>query len=1355
MGGLVFSQSCQTIDTQLNSSIPAQNVDGVIQVCANQDITLEGSAVFSDNDIGAVYEWDLGNGTIISGSTATFSFARPGIYIINLRVLGTTPVRCTTSRNLDQVIQVSDEPNFRGTEAAASTLCFGESTTITGTVDPVEVAFNCTPPVGTTTALPDGIGVPYETSVFVDCYAPSATLTDVSQITSICLDLEHSYLGDLDIEIISPDGRRVTLFRNDPLLSANLGTPWAVGEIDASSNISTPGVGSEYCFIPDRTLPSLSEGVNSGGVFTNGNGPGTYIDNFVPAGNYRSFLPLSGLIGSPLNGEWKISITDNFVEDNGNIFEWQITFDSAILPANFTVTPAIVTESWDADTSITNTTGNTITVLPTIAGNNCYTYRVIDEFGCEYTHEVCVDVIREILIETPPEDIYLCDAGGDGVESFDFSNNTNLVRGVQTASEVIISFHADETDAINNANVLALPYSNTLTNETIWVRIADVTQQCYEVDSFNIGILTNPIANNVSDYELCDDNTDGDDTNGVTSFDLLTKVNEVLGTQNPADYDVKFYTSQTDANNGVLGTEITTSYNNTINPQTLYSRIEHRLNPDCFATTSFSLIVNPLPVINSVVLLEQCDDDTDGITAFNLTEANSLISTNYLNETFTYYFTRADADGLLANRIVNETSFNFPNPLVTGSSVFARIETANGCHRVAEIDLLVGVSQIPSTFNTLEYFECDTKDIDNNNTNGVATFDFSDAEQTIRNLFPAPQNFTIAFYENEADALAEINAIPDISNHRNTASPFTQNIYVRIDSNDVNACLGLGHHVTLNVNNLPDNNTISDFMLCSDNNTGEFDLTTKTPEVIGAQTRPIVVSYHETQLDVVNNIPITTPNAYIGVDGTTIFVSAFFDDNNNGILDGNECMNTDMSFLLSTIPNPIVFNPDPIIVCSNQVNAIYDLTLRESQITGGDTNISLSYFETQFDLDANTPIANPFAYNSSQMNSIILVLATGANTCSVVVDLQLNTILYEILNLSPTPIEECEIDNNGFDSFDLRRSEVDILNGLNPADFTFGYYENRIDAVEGNINAITDPSVFENTLPRQQTLYVRVTPITNDCFQIAELPIIVNPVPEIAIDDEYVICLAADDSMITVSGNELLASPPIDTQLNISQYSFEWYTGVSANLSNIIVGENDAIFFPTVPGDYTVIATNIASGCTIPATTTVIGSYPPESITAEVTTDAFSQNDMIEVSVIGKGEYEFSIDGGSWQTEPVFENVLGGEHIVSVRDIYNCDALNSQSLIVIDYPRYFTPNGDAVHDTWQISGISNQADARIFIYDRYGKLLKQLVPTESGWDGTFNGVPMPSDGYWFTVEFNDINKDNTRKIFKAHFTLKR
>ncbi|WP_026989915.1 T9SS type B sorting domain-containing protein, partial [Flavobacterium subsaxonicum] len=94
---------------------------------------------------------------------------------------------------------------------------------------------------------------------------------------------------------------------------------------------------------------------------------------------------------------------------------------------------------------------------------------------------------------------------------------------------------------------------------------------------------------------------------------------------------------------------------------------------------------------------------------------------------------------------------------------------------------------------------------------------------------------------------------------------------------------------------------------------------------------------------------------------------------------------------------------------------------------------------------------------------------------------------------------------------------------------------------------------------------------------------------------------------------------------------------------------------------------------------------------------------------------------------------------------------------IIDYPHFFTPNGDGYHDTWNIVGLKNYPEARIFIFDRYGKLLKQLSPESDvndgeGWDGTYNGQPVPADDYWFTVTYPD---GNVTKEFKAHFSLKR
>ncbi|MCB0539930.1 MAG: T9SS type B sorting domain-containing protein, partial [Bacteroidetes bacterium] len=103
------------------------------------------------------------------------------------------------------------------------------------------------------------------------------------------------------------------------------------------------------------------------------------------------------------------------------------------------------------------------------------------------------------------------------------------------------------------------------------------------------------------------------------------------------------------------------------------------------------------------------------------------------------------------------------------------------------------------------------------------------------------------------------------------------------------------------------------------------------------------------------------------------------------------------------------------------------------------------------------------------------------------------------------------------------------------------------------------------------------------------------------------------------------------------------------------------------------------------------------------------------------------------------------------------DALGCGSVqvpvFVVDYPRFVTPNGDGYHDTWSVAGLDGlDPSARVYVFDRYGKLLKELAPSGPGWDGTFNGAPVPSDDYWFRIEYD---QDGAARQFTGHFTLKR
>tara|TARA_B100001093_G_C26536033_1_gene888110 strand:- start:321 stop:839 length:519 start_codon:yes stop_codon:yes gene_type:complete len=147
-------------------------------------------------------------------------------------------------------------------------------------------------------------------------------------------------------------------------------------------------------------------------------------------------------------------------------------------------------------------------------------------------------------------------------------------------------------------------------------------------------------------------------------------------------------------------------------------------------------------------------------------------------------------------------------------------------------------------------------------------------------------------------------------------------------------------------------------------------------------------------------------------------------------------------------------------------------------------------------------------------------------------------------------------------------------------------------------------------------------------------------------------------------------------------------------------------------------------------------------------------NNSITVSTatLGIGDYEFAIDDatGPYQDDPLFKNVRPGKHTIFVRDKNNC-GIASVDTWIIGYKKFFTPNGDGYTDNWNVIGItsSNQSKTKVYIFDRYGKLLKELDPLSKGWDGNFNGNPMPQTDYWFKIILEDGRE------LKGNFSLYR
>ena len=227
----------------------------------------------------------------------------------------------------------------------------------------------------------------------------------------------------------------------------------------------------------------------------------------------------------------------------------------------------------------------------------------------------------------------------------------------------------------------------------------------------------------------------------------------------------------------------------------------------------------------------------------------------------------------------------------------------------------------------------------------------------------------------------------------------------------------------------------------------------------------------------------------------------------------------------------------------------------------------------------------------------------------------------------------------------------------------------------------------------------------------------------------------------------------LDTGLSDSQYSCQWFF----NGTPVIPAVSTNQYTASAAGNYSVLATNRSTGCiSPPVSSAVTPAVTVEDFTTFVT-NTFTQQNTVTVLVDGgTGPYLFSIDNQAWQPSNVFESMSPGIHTVKITDVNFCTDVTKQ-VIVLGYPNYFTPNGDGYNDFWNIYYFDNKPNAKISIFDRYGKMLKQLSPLSPGWDGTYNDKPMPSADYWFLVEFMDYNEKGELawQTFRSHFSMVR
>lgn len=345
-------------------------------ICQGEAVSFDASGSTAAEGFNIVeYHWQFADGTSdsLSGPLVNHAFQEPGEYVVQLDL--TDDNGCTNTNFIDLVVWVSTTPEFDLPND--TTVCLGAMVELNGAVTPTTWTELPNADFGSGIYLPDDLGIPFVSDVvFEGVFAPGAVLEDVNDLESICMSIEHSWIGDLVIQITCPNGQTVTTHEQGGG-GTYLGIP-----IDDDDQPNAQGVCWDYCWSPTATN-------------------GTWADNAtgtLPSDTYESIDPLSGLVGCPLNGTWTLTITDLWASDNGFLCSWELGFNPELFPDLTQFTPNLGLSTpdssfWSGDGIALDPDNHLFgTATPSTTGVFDYVFSVTDDFGCTYTDSVQVTV---------------------------------------------------------------------------------------------------------------------------------------------------------------------------------------------------------------------------------------------------------------------------------------------------------------------------------------------------------------------------------------------------------------------------------------------------------------------------------------------------------------------------------------------------------------------------------------------------------------------------------------------------------------------------------------------------------------------------------------------------------------------------------------------------------------------------------------------------------------------------------------------------------------------------------------------------------------------------------------------------
>ena len=479
---VICEEPCQRPEANVVTTIDGAVETVPLQICVGEEIQFDGTGSTAAEDfLIASWEWDFDDGNSnTSGPEVTHSYDEPGAYNVQLYLVDNND--CPNGNLVDHLILVSTPTSFEGTTQELQ-ICAGEEYPVVGVAQ--GITYDSTPTVdfGGGLFIPDDQTQCFSSSIVYTAFNSGQVIESPDDFENFFINFEHSFMGDLTITFICPDGSSMGVHQQGGG-GTFLGVP-----VDNDALPNDPGVGYDYFWSPTATNGTWAD--NAGGT--------------LPSGTYESAQPWTLLEGCPMNGTWTVEVCDSWGSDNGFIFDWFIDFDPALYPDPIVFTPQI---GADCDSSywtgpfIVDDGGDcdNISILPENQGIFEYVYTVTNDFGCTSSDTMVVTVEPAPTVELSAADSWCGVPVELTASTADVSGNLNVDWSWETTDGTVSPISGNNSGATATIDDLDSPVNVTVTMNMTGGNI----DECLASATVPVGIYPPPALGPDQDvYGLC------------------------------------------------------------------------------------------------------------------------------------------------------------------------------------------------------------------------------------------------------------------------------------------------------------------------------------------------------------------------------------------------------------------------------------------------------------------------------------------------------------------------------------------------------------------------------------------------------------------------------------------------------------------------------------------------------------------------------------------------------------------------------------------------------------------------------------------------------------------------------------